>query len=193
VRQQYQEVRRLRERFARQGLRIFYGTECDILPDGTLDFDDEILDLFDYVVAAVHSNFKMDERAQTRRIVKALAHPKVTMLAHPTGRLLLQREAYAVDMPAVISAAARHGKLIELNAHPYRFDMDWRWWRLAAAKGVRCVINPDAHSIADLELLAAGVGIARKGWLTKVDVVNCLPAEEAARAIGARAALALSR
>jgi DNA polymerase (family X) len=145
------------------------------LADGSLDFDDKTLALFDHVVAAVHSGFNMPADAMTRRICKALAHPKVTMLAHPTGRLLLEREGYAVNMPAVIEAAAKHNKIIELNAHPYRLDMDWRLWKHAKELGVKCVINTDAHNVDDLQFLAVGIGIARKGWLTKSDVVNCLP------------------
>jgi len=175
VRQQAEEIKKLNAKFAKEGFRIFFGTECDILADGSLDFDDKTLALFDHVVAAVHSGFNMPADAMTNRICKALAHPRVTMLAHPTGRLLLEREGYAVNMPAVIEAAAKHGKIIEINAHPYRLDMDWRLWKHAKELGVKCAINPDAHNIDDLQFLAIGVGIARKGWLTKADVVNCLP------------------
>jgi DNA polymerase (family 10) len=105
------------------------------------------------------------------------------MLAHPTGRLLLEREAYAVNMPEVIEVAARHGKIIEINAHPYRLDMDWRLWKRAKDLGVKCAINPDAHNIDDLQFLALGIGIARKGWLTRQDVINCLPVKEAEKAL----------
>ncbi len=114
----------------------------------------------------------------TKRICKALAHPAVTMLGHPTGRLLLEREAYAVNMTEVIETAAKHKKIIEINAHPYRLDMDWRLWKHAKELGVKCAINPDAHNIPDLQFIAVGVGIARKGWLTKTDVINCLPLKE---------------
>ncbi|MSR65010.1 MAG: DNA polymerase/3'-5' exonuclease PolX [Verrucomicrobiae bacterium] len=178
VRQQMEEVKKLNEKFAKEGFRIFFGTECDILADGSLDFDDKTLALFDYVVASVHQGFNMPADAMTKRICKALAHPKVTMLGHPTGRLLLEREAYAVNMPEVIATAAKHKKIIEINAHPYRLDMDWRLWKHAKELGVKCSINPDAHSIDDLQYLAIGVGIARKGWLTKADVINCLPLKE---------------
>ncbi len=173
LREQADEVKKLNTGFAKEGFRIFFGTECDILPDGTLDFDDETLALCDFVIAAVHTNFNLAADAMTARICKALAHPRVTMLAHPTGRLLLEREAYAVNMPEVIETAARHGKIIELNSHPYRLDMDWRLWKHAKELGVKCAINPDAHSIDDYQSLVFGVGIARKGWLTKADVVNC--------------------
>jgi DNA polymerase (family 10) len=186
VRQQAEEIKKLNARFAEQGFRIFFGTECDILSDGSLDFDDKTLALFDYVVAAVHQGFNMDADKMTKRICKALAHPKVTMLAHPTGRLLLEREGYAVNMPAVIEAAAKHHKIIEINAHPYRLDMDWRLWKHAKELGVKCAINPDAHNIDDLQFLAIGVGIARKGWLTKADVINCLPLREVEKIVIAR-------
>ena len=111
----------------------------------------------------------------TRRIIRAIENPHVTMLAHPTGRLLLKREPYVVDIPAILDAAAGTGTWIEINAAPKRLDLDWRWWPLAKQKGVKCVINPDAHRAERLQDLWFGVGVARKGWLTKDDVVNCLP------------------
>ena len=178
VRQQAEEVRKLNAKFAKDGFRIFFGTECDILTDGSLDFDDKTLALFDHVIAAIHQGFSMDADKMTQRICRALAHPKVTMLAHPTGRLLLEREGYAVNMSEVIEAAAKYNKIIEINAHPSRLDMDWRLWKHARELGVKCAINPDAHNIDDFQFLAIGVGIARKGWLTKADVVNCLPLKE---------------
>jgi DNA polymerase (family X) len=178
VRQQAEEIKTLNVKFAREDFRILFGSECDILSDGSLDFDDKTLALFDYVVASVHQGFNMDAEKMTRRICKALAHPRVTMLGHPTGRLLLEREGYAVNMPEVIATAAKYHKIIEINAHPYRLDMDWRLWKHARDLGVKCAINPDAHSIPDLQYLAVGIGIARKGWLEKKDVVNCLPLKE---------------
>ena len=178
VRAQGEEIKKLNAKFSKEGFLIFFGTECDILSDGSLDFDDKTLELFDYVVASVHQGFTMDAEKMTKRICKALAHPKVTMLGHPTGRILLEREGYAVNMPAVIEAAAKHNKIIEINAHPYRLDMDWRLWKHAKELGVKCSINPDAHNIDDLQYIAIGVGIARKGWLTKADVVNCLPLKD---------------
>jgi DNA polymerase (family 10) len=183
VRQQAEEVKKLNAKFAKEGFRIFFGTECDILADGSLDFDDKTLALFDYVVAAVHQGFSSDADKMTKRICKALAHPRVTMLAHPTGRLLLEREPYAINMPDVIAAAAKHNKIIEINAHPMRLDMDWRLWKHAKELGVKCAINPDAHSIPDLQYLSVGVGIARKGWLTKNDVINCLPLKDVEKAL----------
>ena len=117
----------------------------------------------------------MGEAEMTKRLICAIENPYVTMLGHLTGRLLLSREPYAVNIPAVIEAAAETGTIIEINASPWRLDMDWRWWPLAKEKGVKCAINPDAHTVAGIEDLIYGVGIARKGWLTKEDVINCLP------------------
>jgi DNA polymerase (family 10) len=155
--------------------RIFSGTECDILKDGSLDFPDEILAQLDYVVASVHASFTQSQSEMTRRILRAISNPYVTMLGHLTGRLLLSREGYAVDVPAILEAAAETGTVIELNASPHRLDMDWRWWPLAKEKGVRCSINPDAHHVSQLQNLWHGVGVARKGWLSKSDVLNTLP------------------
>ena len=170
---QREAIRRLNATF--DGFKLFAGTECDILKDGTLDFPDEVLSQLDYVVTSVHNVFNLPEAEMTARIIRAISNPHVTMLGHLTGRLLLTREGYAVDVPAVIEAAAATGTWIELNANPSRLDMDWRWWPLAKEKGVRCVINPDAHSTTGLQQLWFGVAAARKGWLTRDDVVNCLP------------------
>ncbi len=155
--------------------RIFTGSEVDILKDGSLDFPDEVLARLDYVVASVHNVFTLSEEEQTKRIIRAIENPHVTMLGHLTGRLLLKRDGYAVNVPAIIDACAATGTIIELNASPWRLDMDWRWWRMAKEKGVKCSINPDAHSTAGLQDLWHGIRAARKGWLTRADVVNCLP------------------
>jgi DNA polymerase (family 10) len=117
----------------------------------------------------------LPEAEMTARIIRAISNPHVTMLGHVTGRLLLAREPYHVNVPAVIEAAAATGTIIELNANPRRLDMDWRWWPLAKEKGVKCAINPDAHHTSGLQDLWYGVAIARKGWLTRADVVNTLP------------------
>src|SRR2546430_13604190 len=122
----------------------------------------------------------------TNRVIRAISNRLVTMLAHPTGRLLLKREGYAIDIPAVLEAAAASGTWIELNAAPKRLDLDWRWWPLAKQQGVKCVINPDAHRTARLQDLWFGVGIARKGWLTKSDVMNCLPLGKIGSALQAK-------
>lgn len=160
---------------ADKDFRIFAGTECDILKDGSLDFADEVLATLDYVVASVHSSFTMPEAEMTNRIIRAMENPHVTMLGHLTGRLLLSREPYQLNIPAILDAAAATGTIIELNANPRRLDLDWRWWPLAKEKGVKCAINPDAHTTAGLQDLLFGVGVARKGWLTKNDVINTLP------------------
>ncbi|HUE62197.1 MAG TPA: DNA polymerase/3'-5' exonuclease PolX, partial [Chthoniobacterales bacterium] len=173
LRAQVAAIRRLNQKF--DDFRLFAGIECDILRDGSLDFDDDILAELDFVVVSIHSVFNLAEAEMTRRIIRAINNRFVTILAHPTGRLLLQREPYAFDMPAVLDAAAETGTWVELNAAPKRLDLDWRWWPLAKEKGVKCVINPDAHRAERLQDLWFGVGIARKGWLTKNDVMNCLP------------------
>jgi DNA polymerase (family X) len=154
--------------------RVFAGTECDILPGGSLDFEDGILAKLDYVVASVHSVFSQDEETMTARIIRALENPRTTMLGHLTGRLLLGREPYRVDTGKVIDAAIANGVVIELNANPHRLDMDWRQWRRAAERGLECSINPDAHDTEGLQFIRAGINSARKGWLTRGSVVNTL-------------------
>ncbi len=159
-------------RSGRFAVHVFSGAECDILPDGRLDLADAVLRELDYVVVSVHSAFGQREAEMTARIVRALEHPCTTMLGHLTGRLLLQREGYAVDVAKVIDAAIANGVAVELNANPQRLDLDWRHWRRAAERGLLCVINPDAHDTAGLEHLRAGVNAARKGWLTAEQVLN---------------------
>jgi DNA polymerase (family 10) len=171
---QVAEIREMNKSFGGH-FKIFAGSEVDILKDGTLDFPDEVLAQLDYCVVSVHNVFNLTEAEMTKRIIKAIENPYVTMLGHLTGRLLLSREGYAVDHAAIIEAAAATGTIIELNANPRRLDMDWRWWPLAKEKGVKCAINPDAHSTSHLQYLHFGIGTARKGWLTRADVVNTLP------------------
>jgi DNA polymerase (family 10) len=178
VKEQVREIEGLNERL--RGIRVFKGTECDILPNGSLDWPEAILALFDYVIISVHTNFKMSKSDMTKRIIRALKNKHVTLLGHPTGRLLLTRDAYPVDMRQVIDAAADYGKGIEINAHPTRMDLDWRLCRYARDKGVNIFINPDAHSIDGLREVLAGVGIARKGWLEARHVVNTWPVERVA-------------
>ena len=168
------------------GFKLFAGVECDILKDGSLDYPDEVLAQLDYVVASVHAVFNLPEAEMTRRIIRAISNPHVTFMGHLTGRLLLKREPYQVNIPAVIDAAAATGTIIELNANPMRLDMDWRWWPLAKEKGVKCAINPDAHDTAGLQHLWFGVAAARKGWLTRKDVVNCLPLGKIETVLGAK-------
>ena len=177
-------IRKLNKKF--DGFHLFAGVECDILRDGTLDFPDEVLSQLDFVVASVHSALGLSEADMTRRMIRAMENPFVTMLAHPTGRLLLKREPYKIDVPKILDAAARTGIWIELNAAPKRLDLDWLWWPMAKQKGVKCVINPDAHRAERLQDLWFGIGIARKGWLTKDDVMNCLPLGKMESALAAK-------
>lgn len=158
--------------------RIFKGIESEILADGSLDYDDDLLARFDYVVGSIHSGFAIGERAMTARIVRAVENPRLTFLGHPTGRILLVRDAYPVDVREVIDAAAANGVAIEINADPARLDLDWRHVRYAAEKGVLIPINPDAHSTRALENVAFGVNQARKGWLTARQVLNTWTLEE---------------
>jgi DNA polymerase (family X) len=151
---------------------FFKGIESEILPDGSLDYEDEVLDGFDFVVASVHSLFSMPKGDMERRILRAMQNPFTTILGHPTGRLLLARDGYDVDMKTIIQAAAEHGVVIELNASPYRLDIDWRWLKYAKEQGVVIAINPDAHSVREFGDLFYGVGVARKGWQEKSDVLN---------------------
>jgi len=151
---------------------LLSGTECDILKEGKLDFPDSLLKELDYVVASVHSGFTSDEKEMTDRILRAIENPHVTCLGHLTGRLLLEREAYPVNIPKILDAAAANGTWIELNANPWRLDLDWRWWHKARDLGILCCINPDAHKTSHLRFLDFGVTLARKGWLRAQDVVN---------------------
>ncbi|WP_165067440.1 DNA polymerase/3'-5' exonuclease PolX [Paludisphaera rhizosphaerae] len=180
VHDQWAKIDALNAKFGGQ-FRLFKGTECDILGDGSLDFPDDVLAGFDYVVASVHSRFKMSRDEMTARIIRAISNPHVTMLGHATGRLLLSRAPYEVDLDAVIEAAAKHRTMIEINASPYRLDMDSVHCRRARKKGVTIVINPDAHSVAGLKDLSYGVGVARRAWLTRDDVFNTAPLAEVAR------------
>jgi DNA polymerase (family 10) len=152
--------------------RLFKGTESDILADGRLDYDDDVVAGFDYVVGSVHSAFHLPEREMTDRMVRAVSNPRLTILGHATGRLLLTREGYEVDVRAVIDAAAAHGVAVEINADPHRLDLDWQHVRYAAERGVLVPVNPDAHSVRGLDNVAFGVNVARKGWLSARQVLN---------------------
>jgi DNA polymerase (family X) len=177
VRQQIREVREVNQRLADEGIdfRLLTGTEVDILKEGKLDFPDDLLAELDVVVASIHQRLAETEAETTERLIRAAENPFVHIIGHMTGRLLLEREAYKVDQRAVIDACAATGTWIELNATPDRCDMDWRLWPYAKSKGVKCVINCDAHRFEHAGHLALGAGIARKGWLTKDDVMNTLP------------------
>ena len=175
VKRQWEEIDRLNEEMA--PFRIFKGIESDILTDGALDYDDDILAQFDYTVVSVHSQFNLDRDKMTDRIVRAIEHPAATIVGHLTGRLLLEREGYEVDIDRIIAAAAEHGVAIEINAHPARLDIDWRHVKKARDQGVSIAINTDAHSIGGLDHLPYGIGIGRKGWLRAEDVPNALDAD----------------
>lgn len=158
--------------------RLFAGSEVDILKDGSLDFDDALLARLDFAVASVHNVLNLDEDTMTRRIIRAMESPHITMLGHLTGRMLLRRDGYPVNHEKIIDCAAATRTVIELNCNPKRFDMDWRWWHRARDKGVLCSINPDAHSVNQLQFLKFGASVARKGWLRRQDVINTKPLAE---------------
>ena len=186
LRDQLKAVAKINAQLADEGsdFRLLTGSEVDILGEGRLDYEDDLLAQLDVVVASVHAGFSKDEAEMTRRIVKAVQNPHVHTLGHMTGRLLLEREPYAVNAQAVIDACAETGTWIELNCNPWRFDMDWRHWQYAKRKGVKCVINPDAHRREHFGFLRLGAGVARKGWLEKADVINTLPLKELVKALG---------
>jgi DNA polymerase (family X) len=175
LRQQIKEIKKINQRLADEGVdfRLLCGAEVDILKD-KLDFDDDLLAELDVVGASLHTGFSQNEADNTERFILAAQNPYVHMLGHLTGRLLLAREPYKVNQQAIIDACAATGTWIELNANPSRFDMDWRLWPYAKSKGVKCVINCDAHRNEHAGFLRLGAGIARKGWLTKKDVINTL-------------------
>jgi DNA polymerase (family 10) len=177
VKRQHEEIDQLNAEYAGR-LRILKGTECDILKDGALDYDDNTLASFDFVVVSIHSQFQLPPAEQTARLIRALENPYTSILGHPTGRILLQRDGYAPDLDAVIDRAGELGTAIELNADPLRLDLDWRLHRRAVERGVAIPINPDAHTTDGLLNLRYGVGIARKGWLTPADVLNTRPVDD---------------
>jgi DNA polymerase (family 10) len=193
VRQQLVEIRRLNKKFADEGneFRFIAGSEVDILANGQLDFNDDLLAELEIVVASLHQPFAQGEAEITRRLISAAQNPFVHILGHLTGRILLEREAYKVNQTAVIDACAETGTWIELNANPHRFDMDWRLWHYARDKGVKCVINCDAHRNEHAGFLRLGAGIARKGWLEKRDVINTLPLPLLFEALGQKRKRAL--
>lgn len=176
LKRQAQEVGEANKKLKK--LKILRGTESDILADGSLDYPAKTLDQLDFVIASIHSRFKMDRSQMTRRLVKAVSDPHTRFLGHISGRLLLAREGYDFDSDAVFEAAAKHRVAIEINANPHRFDLDWRFLKRAKEAGVKFSINPDAHSVEGLKDTFYGVGIARKGWLTKEDIINTKPLSE---------------
>lgn len=169
---QHDEIDELNATFQHEGIRVLKGIEADILADGRLDYDDELLESFDFVVGSIHSRFSMDVAAMTERVLRALDDPRLTILGHPTGRLLLAREPYALDVDAVLEKARDVGAAVEHNADPHRLDLDWRHLRRAKALGVPVAIGPDAHSVGGLDNVRFGINMARKGWLEPADVLN---------------------
>jgi len=174
VARQHDEIDELNQQL--HGFRILKGIEADILADGRLDYDERLLDSFDFVIGSIHARFGMDRSRMTERVLTALDDPHLTVLAHPTGRLLLRRDPYAIDLDAVIEKAAATGVALELNADPYRMDLEWRHCLAAKRRGVTIAIGPDAHSPAALMNVEPGVGAARKAWLEAKDVLNTRPA-----------------
>jgi len=172
IRQQHEQIDKLNKKH--KDFRIFKGIESDILADGSLDYDDDVLATFDYVVASIHQPMNMSEKQMTDRVIRAIRNPYCTMLGHPTGRLLLRRDPFPIDMEAVLKEAAKCGTMIEINSSPYRLDLDWIFCKRAKALGVTLVINPDAHSIHDYDNIPCGVSTARRGWLTKENIFNTL-------------------
>lgn len=173
---QHDEIDRLNDEY--DDVTIFKGIESDILLDGKLDYPENILRKFDFVIASIHSKLTMTREEATRRIIRALQNPFTTILGHLTGRLLTAREGYPLDFNAVLDAAAAAGTIIELNASPHRLDIDWRQIKAARDRGIKIAINPDAHSLPGLDDIQYGIGTARKGWLRAQDVLNTLPAKE---------------
>ena len=183
--EQQAEIDRLNRRYKGR-FRIFTGIESDILPDGSLDYPDDVLATFDFVVASVHSRFKLDRTTQTERIIRAVANPYTTILGHMTGRQLLRRPGYDIDIEKVLAACAQHGVAVEINANPWRLDLDWRWHRTALELGCMMSINPDAHSTDEIELTHWGVEMARKGGVPEARVLNCLALDELIAWLGVR-------
>jgi DNA polymerase (family 10) len=176
IERQHAEIDELNEKL--EGITILKGIESDILKDGSLDYDEEILARFDFVVASVHQRFGLSGAEQTERCIAAVSNPFTTILGHPTGRLLLARDPFEVDMEAVMEAAADSGCVIELNANPHRLDLDWRELRRAQGLGLKISIGPDAHRTEGLRDVRYGVAMARKGWLRAEDVLNTMGLSE---------------
>jgi DNA polymerase (family 10) len=172
VLQQHRAIDRLNQSYGKD-FRILKGIESDILADGSLDYPDDVLEHFDFVVASVHSRFKLDPETQTERILRAVANPYTTILGHMTGRQLLRRPGYEVDIARILEACAAHGVAVEINANPWRLDLDWRWHERALELGCKMSINPDAHSTREIDLTHWGVEMARKGGVPAKRVLNC--------------------
>jgi DNA polymerase (family 10) len=177
IEEQHREADRLNKSFG-NNFRILKGIESDILADGSLDYPDEVLESFDFVVASIHGRFKLDRKAQTDRLLRAISNPHTTIIGHMTGRQLLRRPGYDIDVEKVLRACAKYGVAVEINAHPWRLDLDWRWHQAALNFGCLMSINPDAHSIAELDHMHWGVETARKGSVPANRVLNAMTVSE---------------
>ncbi|TIU33364.1 MAG: PHP domain-containing protein, partial [Mesorhizobium sp.] len=173
IAEQHREADRLNQKYGRE-FHILKGIEADILADGSLDYPDPVLKQFDFVVASVHSRFRLPKKEQTERIIEAIGNPFTTIIGHMTGRQLLRRPGYDLDIDKVLRACARYGVAVEINAHPWRLDLDWRWHQKALDYGCIFSINPDAHSIRELDHMHWGVEMARKGGVPGKRVLNAM-------------------
>lgn len=180
IAQQHREADRLNKRFGKD-FRILKGIESDILADGSLDYDDDVLERFDFVVASIHGRFKLDRKAQTQRLLRAISDPHTTIIGHMTGRQLQRRPGYEIDVEKVLRACAKHDVVVEINAHPWRLDLDWRWHQAALEFGCMLSVNPDAHSIPELDHMHWGVLMARKGGVPADRVLNAMKLPEITR------------
>jgi DNA polymerase (family 10) len=171
IEEQHREAHRLNKSFGKD-FRILKGIESDILADGSLDYPDDVLESFDFVVASIHSRFKLDPKAQTDRLLRAASNPHTTIIGHLTGRQLMRRPGYDIDVEKVLRACAKYGVAVEINAHPWRLDLDWRWHQAALDFGCTMSINPDAHSVPELDHMHWGVVMARKGGVPAERVLN---------------------
>jgi DNA polymerase (family 10) len=180
IAQQHREADRLNKRFGKD-FRILKGIESDILADGSLDYPDDVLEHFDFVVASIHGRFKLDRQAQTQRLLRAISDPHTTIIGHMTGRQLQRRPGYEIDVEKVLRACAKHDVVVEINAHPWRLDLDWRWHQAALEFGCMLSINPDAHSIPELDHMHWGVQMARKGGVAADRVLNSMKLPEITR------------
>ena len=180
IKEQHGQADRLNRKFGKD-FRILKGIESDILADGSLDYPDDVLDGFDFVVASIHGRFKLDRKAQTERLLRAIGNPYTTIIGHMTGRQLQRRPGYEIDVDKVLRACANHDVAVEINAHPWRLDLDWRWHQAALEFGCMMSINPDAHSIRELDHIHWGVEMARKGGVPADRILNAMTLAELTR------------
>ena len=174
---QMELIRLIRKDYG-NSFRLYCGIECDISIDGRLDYTDTVLEQLDYIIISIHSGFTRSKSEMTKRVIKAIEHPASRIFAHPSGRLLLKREAYEIDLDMVIDAAPKNNVAIELNCNPARMDMEWQMWKKAIKKGVVCSLNPDAHRTEHFNFIEQGIDYARKGWLESKDIINCWPQDK---------------